>query len=166
LPRIAATSHHPAVAHHLAQVNIARLVAPIDDPRIEEFRQALERINTLGDEAPGAVWRLKGASESHGSTDLRWPGTRDDPLMITNLTVWTDVESFRQFVYKSAHADFLRRRRSWFEPSSEPQLALWWIEAGHHPDLEEGAERLARLRTDGPTPFAFTLRQTYPPPAR
>jgi hypothetical protein len=86
-------------------------------------------------------------------------------LTITNLTVWTDVESFRSFVYKSEHSEFLKRRRSWFEPSSESPLAMWWIEAGHRPDLEEGAERLSHLRTHGPTPFAFNFRQTFPPPA-
>ncbi|HEX9258185.1 MAG TPA: DUF3291 domain-containing protein [Acidimicrobiales bacterium] len=152
------------MAHHLAQVNVARLVADIDDPRIDEFREALERINKLGDESPGAMWRMKGGSESHGATDLRWPLTPDDPLMITNVTVWTDVESFRQFVYKSEHAEFLRRRRSWFEPSDEPQLAMWWVPAGHEPTLAEGAERLTHLRTHGPTPFAFTIRHPFPPP--
>ena len=151
--------------YQLAQVNIARLVAPIDDPRIDEFREALERINTLGDHSPGAVWRMQGSSASHGATDLRWPLTPDDPLMITNLTVWTDVESFRAFVYKSEHAAFLRRRRTWFEASAESPLALWWIEAGHRPDLHEGAERLAHLRANGPTSFAFSLRETFPPPA-
>src|SRR6266404_5565252 len=35
------------MAYHLAQINIARLVAPLDDPRIAEFVALLEPINAL-----------------------------------------------------------------------------------------------------------------------
>jgi len=39
------------MTYHLAQINIARLVAPLDDPRIAEFAALLEPINALADEA-------------------------------------------------------------------------------------------------------------------
>ena len=38
--------------HRLAQINISRLVAPLDDPKIAEFVAQLEPINALADKAP------------------------------------------------------------------------------------------------------------------
>ena len=46
---------------HLAQVNIGRLRAPVDDPLIAEFKDALDSINALADRSPGFVWRLQTA---------------------------------------------------------------------------------------------------------
>lgn len=43
------------MTYHLAQINIGRLIAPIDDPKIAEFVAQLEPINALADEAPGFV---------------------------------------------------------------------------------------------------------------
>jgi len=40
-----------------------------------------------------------------------------------------------------------------------------WIPAGHIPSVDEAKERLARLERDGPTPFAFTFQQPFPPEA-
>jgi hypothetical protein len=57
----------------------------------------------------------------------------------------------------------LRQRHDWFEKFDGPFLALWWIPAGHRPSIDEAKKRLARLATDGPTPFAFTFRNLYPP---
>ena len=57
------------MTHHLAQINLARLVAPLDDPKISEFVAQLAPINALADEAPGFVWRLK--SESGNATGIR-----------------------------------------------------------------------------------------------
>ena len=37
---------------HLAQFNIGRLIAPLDDPRIAGFVSQLEPINALADSAP------------------------------------------------------------------------------------------------------------------
>ena len=34
---------------HLAQLNIARLVAPLDDPRIADFVENLEPINAMAE---------------------------------------------------------------------------------------------------------------------
>jgi hypothetical protein len=46
------------MGYHLAQINIGRLVAPIDDPQVAEFVAAPEPVNALADPAPGFVWRL------------------------------------------------------------------------------------------------------------
>jgi Domain of unknown function (DUF3291) len=48
----------PNPNYHLAQLNIARLVAPIDSPILADFVAQLEEINQLGDHSPGFVWRL------------------------------------------------------------------------------------------------------------
>jgi hypothetical protein len=39
----------------LAQINIARLVAPLDHPRISEFVAGLDPVNALADRSPGFV---------------------------------------------------------------------------------------------------------------
>jgi hypothetical protein len=43
------------MTHHLAQVNISRLLAPLNHPKITEFVAQLEPINALADKAPGFV---------------------------------------------------------------------------------------------------------------
>jgi hypothetical protein len=55
--------------YHLAQINIARLLAPLDSPTMAEFVALLEEINALADRSPGFVWRLQ--SEAGNATSLR-----------------------------------------------------------------------------------------------
>jgi len=74
------------VAYHLAQINISRLLAPIDDPQITGFVNQLDEINALADRAPGFVWRLK--SESGNATDIAY---NDDPFVIVNMSVWVTI---------------------------------------------------------------------------
>lgn len=145
--------------YHVAQYNIARLVAPLDDPRIADFVDNLERINTLGDRSPGFVWRHQ--TEDGTSTSVR---VRGDPLIIINLTVWESIESLFEFTYRSGHVDFYRRRREWFEAPTEAYLVLWWVPAGHIPTVDEAEARLDYLRAHGPTPHAFTFKRRFPPP--
>jgi len=52
----------------LAQINIARILAPLDDPIMAEFVANLERINALADAAPGFVWRLQSSNGNATST--------------------------------------------------------------------------------------------------
>ncbi|MFO1038573.1 MAG: DUF3291 domain-containing protein [Geminicoccaceae bacterium] len=144
--------------HHLAQLNIARLRAPLEDPSMAEFAQNLARINGLGDTSPGFVWRLQ--DESGDATGLEQPFGDG---VIVNLTVWADVESLRRFTYKSEHAGFVRRRGAWFVPLDGPHLVLWWIPAGHLPTLSEAKERLDRLATEGPCPEAFLFARAFDP---
>lgn len=146
---------------HLAQVNIGRIVAPLDSPALADFVGQLSEINALADAAPGFVWRLVGA-DGADATSLR-PDEADDMLLI-NCSVWESVEALRDFAYKSDHMRVLVRRREWFERSVEPYLALWWIPAGQVPTEAEAMRRIALLRDHGPGPEAFTFRDPYPAP--
>ena len=146
---------------HLAQVNVGRLLAPIGDPRIDAFRQALDRINAIADAQAGFVWRLTGAGNN--ATDIQ-PDT-DDPLQAINASAWESVEQLAAFAYRTEHREFVRRRAEWFEAASQPILALWWVPAGHTPGVAECLARLAALRAQGPTPFAFDFRQRFEAPA-
>ena len=135
-----------AAAYHLAQLNVARLVAPIDSAELADFVAGLAPVNALADAAPGFVWRLQ--EESGDATGLRPWG--DD--MIVNLSVWASAEALRSYVFAPGHIEVLRRRREWFVPMDSPHLVLWWVPAGHRPSLAEAGERLARLAADGPGP--------------
>ena len=143
---------------HLAQLNVGRLRAPMDDPRIDDFRENLDRINALAERSPGYVWRLQ--DDSGNATGIKPYG---DDLEIVNLTVWASVEALAEFTYRTGHVDFLRRRRDFFEAATQPVLCLWWIPEGTIPTVEEAIARLEHLRAHGPTPTAFTFRHRFTP---
>lgn len=143
----------------LAQINIARLVAPIDDPRIADFVAQLEPINALAEQAPGFVWRLQ--SESGNATDLAY---NDDPLTIVNMSVWESVEALRDYTYTSKHIEVFRERARWFEKADKPHYCMWWIPDAHIPTVSEGRERLERYQTQGATPYSFWFSQRFPAP--
>ena len=143
---------------HLAQINVGRLRAPVDDPMIADFAANLDRINALAESQPGFVWRLKG--EGNNATDLH---PTDDPLLIPNMSVWTDLDALAAFVYRTAHREVMRRRREWFE-AMETYMALWWVPVGHTPTPAEGMARLAALERLGPTAEAFTFKAPFPAP--
>ena len=143
---------------HLAVFNIARLRAPMDDPLIDDFRNNLDPINALAEQSPGFVWRLQ--DESGNATNITPYG---DPLVITNMAVWTSIDALAEFTYRSGHVDFLRRRRDFFEPPTEAILVLWWIPEDTVPTMDEAMARLDHLRTHGPTPHAFTFRHRFDP---
>jgi hypothetical protein len=142
----------------LAEFNIARLRAPIDSPWLRDFVDKLDEINALAEESPGFVWRMQ--SEEGNATSIRPYG--DDYLI--NLSVWRDLDSLFGYVYKTAHAEIMRRRKEWFERSHRTNTVLWWVSAGHRPSIQEAKEALELLRRDGPSEIAFTFTQPYPAP--
>jgi hypothetical protein len=145
--------------YHIAQINIARMLAPIDDPVMEEFVAQLESINALADASPGFVWRLQ--TEEGDATSLK---VYDDDMIIVNMSVWESVESLREYAYKSAHSKVMRDRKRWFEKFDGPYYALWWVSAGHVPATEEGRERLEYLREHGGTSYSFSFKTIFPVP--
>ena len=122
------------------------------------FKAMLEPINALADEAPGFMWRLQ--TEDGDATAIR---PYDDERIAVNLSVWESIEDLRRFVYTSGHTAVMRNRKRWFE-KLETYLVLWWVPAGHEPDVDEAKERLEHLQLHGPTPYAFTFRASFPSP--
>ena len=146
--------------YRLAQINIARLIAPIDDPKIAEFVSQLEPINAVADRAPGFVWRLQSASGN--ATDIAY---NDDPFIVVNMSVWESLEALRNFAYRSDHVQVYRDRAKWFEKMSKPNYCLWWVAGKHRPSVAEGRERLEHYQRHGSTPYSFWFSEHFPAPA-
>jgi heme-degrading monooxygenase HmoA len=142
----------------LAQLNLARLKAPKGDPLTDEFFKSIAPINMLAETSPGFVWRLIGDVKDHTDIDYFL-----DPLMVVNISVWEDLESFRHFVYKSGHVQYIKRKKEWMGKFDGPYAVMWWVPDGHTPSLAEAKERLEMLRRDGPTPEAFDLHTVFSP---
>ena len=142
--------------YHLAQVNIARMKAPLDDPAMAEFVARIEEINAVADRSPGFVWRLQ--TSAGDATYLR---PYEDDRILFNMSVWQTIEALREYVYRSGHAEVLRQKHQWSEPFTGAYLALWWVPDGHIPGIDEAKERLAYLDAHGPTQFAFNFRTIF-----
>ena len=138
----------------LAQVNVARMRGPIDSPVMREFADGLDPVNQLADRAPGFVWRLQTGGHAPLVED-------DEGLWVVNVSLWRGYEALHEFVYRSPHAAFLRRRSRWFEPAAPPTTALWWVDDDARPDVPTARARLVHLRRYGPTPQAFSLRRRF-----
>lgn len=143
--------------YHLAQLNIAKLQAPIDSPQLADFVANLDRINALADRSPGFVWRLQ--TEEGDATGIDFFGNDQ----IVNMSVWESVEALHDYVYRSAHIEILRRKKEWFHTMAEAHMVLWWVPVGHIPTVEEAADRLNLLREHGPTQEAFTFKTVLMP---
>ena len=143
---------------HLAQLNVGRLRASMDDPIIDDFRMNLAPINAVAEVSPGYVWRLQ--DEDGNATGIK---PFEDDLEIVNLTVWESIEALADFTYRSGHLEFLRRRREFFEAPTQPILCLWWIPEGTIPSVQDAIARLDHLRAHGPTPTAFTFQHRFEP---
>ncbi len=145
--------------YHLAQVNIARMRAPLEDPLMADFVAQLDVINAIADESPGFVWRLQ--TEEGDATAIN--AFNDDRILI-NMSVWESVDALHAYTYRSRHAGVFRNRQNWFEPLDRPHMVLWWVPAGHIPTPQEAKIKLELLHQHGPTPDAFTFKQRFPSP--
>ncbi|NND81013.1 MAG: DUF3291 domain-containing protein [Gammaproteobacteria bacterium] len=145
--------------YHLAQINIAQAIEPLDTPRLAGFVSRLDEINGLAEQSAGFIWRL--VSDAGNATALR---VFDHPDMLINMSVWQDLASLRAFVYRSNHIELLRAKAEWFEPLQTASQALWWLPAGQVPDIDQGKEKLAKLDKHGPSADAFTFAKLFDPP--
>jgi hypothetical protein len=141
---------------HLAQVNIGRILAPLDSPVMADFVNNLDKINALAESSQGFVWRLK--DDGNNATSIQM---YDDTRIIVNLSVWETLEQLHDYVFKTMHAAFLKRRREWFEKMGEMTTVLWHVPVGHQPDVNEARERLEHLRKHGETPEAFSFNKRF-----
>jgi len=138
------------MTRHLAELNIGRLLHPLDDPRMADFADNLDRVNGIADRSEGFVWRLKG--ESGNATGIQ---AFDDPRIILNISLWESVDALERYVWQTVHKRFYGRRHEWFDRFEGPYFVMWWVPAGHRPTVEEAVERLRHLKDNGPSEFAF-----------
>ena len=145
--------------YELAQVNIARFRLPQDHPANADFVNSLDRVNAIAESQPGFIWRLQG--EGNDALDVQ---AFDDPNMAINMSVWSDIQSLVNFTYcNDEHKNIMRRRKEWFE-KIDFYMALWWVEQGHRPTIEEAKVRLELLRQQGSTYSSFTFKKPFPAP--
>ncbi|WP_425046163.1 DUF3291 domain-containing protein [Primorskyibacter sp. S87] len=139
--------------YHLAELNVGRLLASTEDPRVAEFMENLDRVNGLGKRMPGFVWMMEGSGEpGTGNTEN---AIGDDPQFVANLTVWENVECLEHFVWGTIHKQFYERRQEWFEVLGDQHFVMWWVPEGHHPTLDEALERLEHRKSGGDSEHAF-----------
>lgn len=145
----------------LAQLNVSRMLAPIDSAQMADFVARIDHVNSAAENAPGFVWRLTGPVPSRVLRRV----FGEDQLLV-NLSVWRSAEELAAFVFRDdQHFSVMRRRREWFEATADAMVVCWWLPEGTVPTLWEAGARLQRLRTEGPGPDAFPLSHaaTYPP---
>jgi len=140
---------------HLAEFNIARIRYPLDDPRMAEFVDNVDRVNRLAEKIDGFVWRLQ--DENGHAMNMR---VYDDPAILPNLTLWETPQALKRFVWQTLHGRFYRRREDWFAPTDTP-LVMWWVVAGERPTMADGVARRDHLITHGPSEYAFGWENLY-----
>jgi hypothetical protein len=143
---------------HIAQINIGRIKAPLEDRMMAGFVGRLDELNALADASPGFVWRLQ--TDEGNATYFR---PYDDDRILMNMSVWETLDTLRNYVYHTVHAELLRQRHNWFEKFAGSYVALWWVPVGHKPGIDEAKKRLAHLEANGPTQFAFTFKTVFQP---
>lgn len=150
---------------HLAQANIAWMHGALDEPVMAGLTRRIEEIHSLAEGSKGFVWRLVDTTDlaAFEPFEIDFPGFQRDRFFY-NMSVWEGVEDLSNYTFLSTHAELLNDRHLWIDRIAGASVALWWIPEGHRPTIAESAERLRWVRDRGPTPDAFTLRKSFPPP--
>lgn len=144
--------------YHLAQFNFTFVATEPDNPVMDSFYALLDEVNAAAEAAQGFVWRLKD-DELGNATNINPVG---DPRALINMSVWESIEALKAYTYSGDHVDVFRRRKEWFiKHPTLPQVVMWWIAAGHITTPEEGYAKIQYLGEHGPTPLAFTFKQTF-----
>ena len=141
---------------YLAELNIATAKYDLDAPEIKEFIDNLDPINAIAEQSEGFIWRLQ--DESGDATNIQF---FDDPKTIVNMSVWTSADALKNFMFRTHHKDFFKRKSEWFTKDAEDTYVLWWIPEGTMPTLEAAVQKLNDLRQHGDTPQAFTFKSNF-----
>jgi Domain of unknown function (DUF3291) len=147
--------------YYLAQINIAKLLEPIDSPLLEDFVNDLDRINTIAENCQGFIWRLK--DESGNATHIN---PFDDNSFIVNISVWESIDDLKNFTYNTDHFEVFKKRAKWFKKMKTPHMALWWLKEGELPTAIDGKKKLLQLETLGDTEESFSFKHLFDKPKK
>lgn len=145
---------------YVAEFNIGFARFPLSDPRMSDYVNNFDRVCRIVDSQDELIWRPPNPGEPGHVNQVP---AYEDELIIVGMSVWRSIDAMIEFVYKSDHARFLRRRAEFFEdfPPNRHRQALWWILPDTIPTPQEGRRRLEHLDLNGPTPFAFTQANRF-----
>ena len=141
--------------YHLAQVNIAKRLAPMDDPIMQDFVNNLDKINAIADKAEGFIWRLQDEDKQEAALVFQ-----DDTLII-NMSVWASLEALFNYTYHSGHIEVFKRRKDWFSKMKLMHMAFWFVPIGYEPTFQDAKKRLDYLINHGDTPYAFSFKSKF-----
>ncbi len=146
--------------YQLAEINVARMKGVnIDDPIMKEFVDNLDAVNELAENSKGFVWRLK--DDNNNATNLNPFG---DEQIIIDMSVWESIKDLQSYVFKTFHSEFLRRRKEWFHKYGKVHTAMWWIEKGEYPSVQEAVQKLDELEKNGASAVVFDFKNKFPMP--
>jgi hypothetical protein len=144
-------------AFQIAEINIARMKGvDINDPVMKEFVDNLDKVNAVAENSEGFVWRLK--DDNNNATAIN---PYNDEQVIINVSVWESIETLEDFMYKTFHSEFLRRRKEWFQAFGKVTTAMWWVPEGKFPTIEEAVQKLADLQQNGPSAAVFDFKKKF-----
>ena len=135
-------------------MNYAVLRHDWDHPGVAGFVDNLELVNAVAARSPGFVWRLS-------DEDMEQPQNNpnvvfaENPRNAVTVSIWETAEDLRNFVLRTLHGKFLKRRAEWFESIDRPSYVIWPIQAGQRPTMAQGKVKLDLLATGGPTEAAY-----------
>lgn len=150
--------HERPAAPEIAQLNLSWSRGPLHSRVMAGFVRRSASVDAAARRADGFCWRHP-VGEGDGTAF-------GDPSIVVNLSTWRDLDALLAFVHHDpAHRDVLRLGDRWFTRPAAPSQVLWWVPAGHRPDLTEARARLDLLADSGPTPRAFTAAVPFGPAA-
>ncbi|MDH5377654.1 MAG: DUF3291 domain-containing protein [Gammaproteobacteria bacterium] len=136
----------------LAQMNLVKVLHPLDHPAMQEFVDQLDYVNSLAEKADGFIWRYTSEHDVY----------EEDILL--NMSVWTSVEALHKFVYSGEHLDVLKQGAKWTQRIKGDSTVLWWIRNYDFPSDRDAKARMDHLWAHGATEFAFTFAKPFPLP--
>jgi len=140
--------------HHIAELNLGVLRHDWDDPRVKDFVDGLDLVNGVAARSSGFVWRLGDTAMEAAQNDPEGP-LGGNPRTASTLSVWEDVASLEAFVWNTVHRRFYERRAEWYDAVESLRFVMWWVPAGHRPDIAEGMARFRHLEAHGDSEHAF-----------
>ena len=79
----------------------------------------MELVNQTAESSPGFIWRL--TDESGDATIFQ---AFSDPSIIVNMPTWQSIDSLKNFMFRTYHRDFLRRKQEWFNTMAKDNDVL------------------------------------------